>query len=174
MGSIDKVINSIETGDDGTKYTLFMWVVVISVTLISLIISLCEIIIDIIDAIVDNISVGTGGVVTGIIDLVFIVILEPIQTALIIALILFIDRSSKINKIIRVVLLIVLGILSAVIALIGIFIPFFDTIEVATGGIIESLQTFIIYQAVQDPGSGNNLDYHGSDIVNYDENQDQD
>lgn len=121
-----------------------VWVIVTLLVLCSMSLGILMMIIDFIDFVVDALSVGTVGIITGIVDAVASVIIESLQVACNTIVMILVSDDSVIIKILKFVILSLCGIIDSVLSFLGIFFPFFDAIEVIVTGITESIQMYIL------------------------------
>ena len=121
-----------------------VWVIVTLLVLCSISLGILMMIIDFIDFIADALSLGTVGVATGIIDSVATVIIESMQIGCNTIVMLLVSDSSWVIKLLKFIILTICGIIDSVLSVIGIFLPYFDTLEVIVTGITESIQMYIL------------------------------
>ena len=121
-----------------------VWVIVTLLVLCSMSLGILMMIIDFIDFVADALSVGTVGVVTGIVDSIATVIIESMQIGCNTIVMLLVSDSSWVVKLLKFIILTICGIIDSVLSIIGIFFPYFDTVEVIVTGITESIQMYIL------------------------------
>lgn len=136
--------------EEPKKMSTLVWFIIVIVVIISIAISIIDIIIELIDTVADALSVGTIGFFTGIFDIISEIVLETIQVACISLVMILTSNSSWVVKSINFLILTACGVTNIALSLAGIFLPYFDVLELIISPFTEILQNFILGTVLDD------------------------